>query len=137
MSINVARRQIRATVIANNQERWIEALRDALAEYIGAVISAGLFEAESRNAVDAMVRDDQEFRMTAERVLLVRSKILLMTNPNEDCDRQLWQSIEAVHSAVVTKQVRTLQQWRTRVDAFTAAGHAVLRVEWARVKQGV
>jgi hypothetical protein len=136
VSISVARRQIRATVISNNRERWIEALRDPLAEYIATVISAKQLETESQNAVDAMVRDDQAFRKTAERMLLVRSKILLMTNPNEDCDRLLWQSIDAVHSAVVTKQTLTLQQWRTRLDAVTAAGHAVLRAEWARVKRG-
>jgi hypothetical protein len=136
VSISVARQQIRASVISNNRERWIETLRDALAEYIAAVISAGLLESESRSAVDAMVRDDQEFRKTAERMLLVRSKIVLMTNPEEDCDRLLWQSIEAVHSAVVAKQTLTLQEWRTRLDAVTAAGQAVLRAEWARVKRG-
>jgi hypothetical protein len=136
VSITVARQQIRAQVISNNRERWSEALRDALAEYISAVTSAALIERNSSSGVDAMIRADEEFRRTAEHMLLLRSKILLMTDPSDDRDRRLWQSIEAVHSAVVSKQNVTLEQWHKWLEAITAAGHAVLRAGWARVKRG-
>jgi hypothetical protein len=33
VSYVVARRQIRASVISNNRERWIEALRDSVVEH--------------------------------------------------------------------------------------------------------
>ncbi|SRR6266403_1607304 len=42
VSISVARRQFKASVISNNRERWIEALREAIAEYISLVASAAL-----------------------------------------------------------------------------------------------
>lgn len=35
----VARRQIRASVISNNRERWTEALRDSVAEYVALLLS--------------------------------------------------------------------------------------------------
>jgi hypothetical protein len=42
VSYIVARRQIRASVISNNRERWIEALRDSVAEYVALLLSASM-----------------------------------------------------------------------------------------------
>jgi hypothetical protein len=42
VSLLVARMQIRATVISNNRERWIEALRDAVAEYVAVLLTASM-----------------------------------------------------------------------------------------------
>jgi hypothetical protein len=136
VSVAIARQQIKASVISNNRERWVEALRDALAEYVAAVTSAALIEHHSSEDLDAIVRADQEFRQTAQRMLLLRSKILLMTNPTEVCADALYRSIETVHATIVSKQGLTLAEWHERLEAITAAGRAVLRAEWARVKRG-
>ena len=42
VSMLVSRQQIRASVISNNRERWVEALPDCLAEYVGLLLSAAL-----------------------------------------------------------------------------------------------
>ena len=42
VSFIVARRQIRASVISNNRERWIEALRDSVTEYVVLLLSASM-----------------------------------------------------------------------------------------------
>ena len=42
VSYVVARRQIRASVITNNRERWAEALRDSVAEYVALLLSASM-----------------------------------------------------------------------------------------------
>jgi hypothetical protein len=123
-------------VISNNRERWIEALRDALAEYVAVAASAALIGRDSKEDLRALVGRDQEFRQTAERMLLFKSKILLMTNTKDEFDRELQQSIEAVHAGFVSRETLTLEQWGARLDAVTVGGHAVLRAAWTRVKRG-
>jgi hypothetical protein len=136
VSLSVARRQIKASVISNNRERWNEALRDSIAEYVALVTSVALIERGGGGDLGEIVRANQELREKAERMLLVRSKILLMTNPNNSFHNGLCESIEAVHAALMSNQTLTLQEWRSHLEAITLAGHAVLKAEWARVKRG-
>jgi|HubBroStandDraft_2_1064218.scaffolds.fasta_scaffold282228_1 hypothetical protein len=136
VSINIARRQFKASVISNNRERWIEALRDAIAEYIAVVTSAALVARHAKIVDGEIVYPDQEILRTAERMVLVRSKILLMTNPNKTCHRHLCESIDAVHRVLVANQTMELEKWRSHLDAITLAGHTVLEAEWSKVKRG-
>ena len=136
VSISVARRQFKASVISNNRERWIEALRDSIAEYIALVTSAALIARRAKVVNGEIVYTDEEIIKTAERIVLVRSKIILMTNPTKNCHRDLCQSIEVVHRALVANRSMDLEQWRSHLNAITLAGHTVLEAEWARVKRG-
>src|SRR5215475_2592707 len=81
VSFLVARRQIRATVISNNRELWIVALRDALAEYLALVMSTLLITRNATEGIDAVVLGDADLRHSLERVLVVRGRILLMIDP--------------------------------------------------------
>jgi hypothetical protein len=136
VSISVARQQFKASVISNNRERWIEALRDAISEYIAIVTNVVLMAHHARSADGDIDLADQEMLKAIERIVLVRSKIMLMTNPTKDHHRDLCQRIEAVHRALVSKERLDLEQWRSHLDAITRAGHAVLEIEWTRVKRG-
>ena len=136
VSISVARRQFKASVISNNRERWIEALRDAISEYIAIVTTVVLMARHARSADRDIDLADQGMLKAIERVVLVRSKIMLMTNPTKDHHRDLCLCIEAVHRALVSKERLDPEQWRSHLDAITRAGHTVLEIEWARVKRG-
>jgi hypothetical protein len=136
VSISVARRQFKASVISNNRERWIEALRDAIAEYIAVVTSAALMARRAKVVNGEIIYADEEMLKIAERIVLVRSKIILMTNPTKNCHRDLCQSIEVVHRALVANRHMDLEMWRSHLNAITLAGHTVLEAEWARVKRG-
>jgi uncharacterized membrane protein len=136
VSISVARRQFKASVISNNRERWIEALRDAISEYIAIVTTVVLMARHVRSADGDIDLADQEILKAIERIVLVRSKIMLMTNPTKDHHRDLCQCVEAVHQALVSKKRLDPEQWRSHLDAITRAGHTVLGIEWARVKRG-
>jgi len=136
VSISVARRQFKASVISNNRERWIEALREAIAEYISVVASAALIARHATVINGQGAYADEEMRKTAERIMLVRTKIVLMTNPTKMSHRDLCQSIEVVHRALVENQVMEPERWRSQLNTITLAGHAVLEAEWARVKRG-
>jgi hypothetical protein len=131
----VARKQIRASVISNNRELWIVALRDALAEYVAIVASAELITRETHDEIHAIARSDRELLRALERGMLVRSKILLMTDPEGSADRELHDSIEAVYEVLVKRETLAPLEWRARIDAIMYAGRTVMRAEWARVKR--
>jgi hypothetical protein len=136
VSISVARRQFKASVISNNRERWIEALRDSIAEYIALATCAPLLVSRARVANGKTLSADHEILQMAERMVLVRSKIVLMTNATKDHHVDLRCSIDAVHTALASNYTIDREQWVRYLDAITLAGHAVLEAEWVRVKRG-
>src|ERR1700736_6395194 len=78
VSYVVARRQIRASVISNNRERWVEALRDSVAEYIALLLSASVLKKTMGQDSLKAVTEDHALLQGIERIILVKSKILLM-----------------------------------------------------------
>jgi len=136
VSIIVARRQIRASLISNNRERWLETVRDALAEYIALVTRAALIRERVGDNLEAAASGDEEYRNTAEHLVLVRSKILLMTNPLHDLHLDLCRRIDTIHDTLLSNRPVGLAQWLSQVDAVVLSGRALLRAEWARVKRG-
>ena len=136
VSIRVARQQFKTSVIANNRERWIESLRDAMAEYIAMVTSISLIARHTKSATAEFTYADPEFLKTAERIVFMRSKILLMTNPMKPLHRDLCQRIDTVHRVLAENRALEHEEWRAHLDAITLAGHKVLHAEWDRVKRG-
>ena len=58
VSYIVARRQIRASVISNNRERWTEALRDSVADYVALLVSASMVKENfGQNSLKAVTTD--------------------------------------------------------------------------------
>jgi hypothetical protein len=136
VSVIVARQQIRASVISNNRERWAETLRDAVAEYVALALSASLAKQATRAGHSRRMGVDGALLQTAERIVLVKNKIMLMTNPNEGGHAELCQAIEVIYSALASDQPRSLTKMRADAETVTHAGRAVLKAEWARVKRG-
>jgi hypothetical protein len=136
VSMRVAQHQAKATVISTSRERWIAALLDAIAEYVSVAASVANFEAGSGGSIGEFARANDEFRRVAERMILVRSRILLLTNPDRNNHSDLYQSVEAVHRALISWQPMTLQQWQPLLEAITHAGRTLLREEWQRLERG-
>lgn len=136
VSLRVAARQIRASVISNNRERWSEALRDSVAEYVALALTAAMV----RQAMDGdplkAVRNDHDLREIVERIVLVKHKILLMANPAEKSASDLCDVVEATYQLLLLDAPPTLVTIRAKAEEITRAGRNVLREEWARVKQG-
>src|ERR1700693_605550 len=83
VSYVVARRQIRASVISSNRERWTEALRDSVAEYVALLLSASMVKQNiGQDPVKAVIEDHALLEIV-QRIILVKNKIMLMTNPGE------------------------------------------------------
>ncbi len=135
VSIVVASRQIRASLISNNRERWVEALRDSLAEYVALSVSAAMLREVLRKEAFEAIRDDPPLAKLAERIALARNRILLMLNPAKAEHDKLCAAIEDADRLLLESEA-TLVQMNDRVDAITRAGRSVLKIEWARVKRG-
>jgi hypothetical protein len=71
-----------------------------------------------------------------ERTILVKNKIMLMTNPDESRYTQLCQIVEETYRALMSEDPEAFARIRVGSDAITRAGRNVLNAEWARVKRG-
>jgi len=136
VSVLVARRQIRASVISNNRERWVEALRDSVAEYVALVLSASIARQAMSHDHPLMLSSDRALLHIAERIALIKNKILLMINPNEGGHSELCEAVEVTYSALISEELQPLTKMRAETEAITRAGRAVLKAEWQRVKRG-
>jgi len=136
VSVIVARQQIRASVISNNRERWVETLRDSVAEYVALVLSASIARQTMGQEYSRLLGADRALLEIAERIALVKNKIMLMTNPNESGHGELCQAVEVAYLALVAEEPQPLVTMRAEAEAITRAGRAVLKAEWQRVKRG-
>jgi len=136
VSYGVSRHQLHATLVSNNRERWIEALRDSIAEYMALVTSIALLEKNAPNDLGEAVLANAELRAKGERMLLVRGRILLMTNPGESFQKTLRDCIDGAHATLLTRERLSVAQWQSHLERIAEAGHAALKAEWSRVKRG-
>ena len=68
--------------------------------------------------------------------MLVKSKIMLMTYPNEERYRDLCEVVEATYQTIAGGEPHAFTMIRAGAEAVTRAGRDVLKAEWARVKRG-
>jgi hypothetical protein len=136
VSVFVASRQIRASLVSSNRERWAEALRDAIAEYVALVLSAAILH-EARHADPlAELRDDPRLLQLVERVAQAKSRIDLMVNPSDPGQRELAEPVEQAYRLLIDGGGGSRKEVAGIVESITAAGRVVLKFEWARVKRG-
>ena len=136
VSYVVARRQIRASVISTNRERWTEALRDSVAEYVALLISASMVKLTIAQDPLKALGEDHTLLQVFERTVLVKNKILLMTNPNESRYMELCNVVEATYQSLISDDPQDLPKIHSASEAITRAAREVLKAEWIRVKRG-
>ena len=136
VSYIAARRQIRASLISNDRERWVEALRDAVAEYVALLLSAYVVKrAVGQDPLEAMSKS-HDLLQIVERLVLVKSKVILMANPSEGRYNRLCEAIEATYASLASEDPEALSKIHSGAEAITRAGRDVLKAEWTRVKRG-
>ena len=136
VSIFVTGRQIRASLISTNRERWSEALRDSIAEYVAIMLTLSMLRQSTDLDPVRALQTDHDLRETVERLAMVRHKIMLMSNPDQAADSELDGHVEAAYLSLISDAAPSLAAERSRANAITRAGRQVLRAAWARVKRG-
>ena len=136
VSYVVARRQIRASVITSNRERWTEALRDSVAEYVALLVSASMVKLTIAQDPLKALGEDHALLQVFERTVLVKNKIMLMTNPNDSRYKELCNLVEGTYQTLLSDDPQVLAKVHSGSEAITRSGREVLRAEWERVKRG-
>jgi hypothetical protein len=137
-TLRLSRRQFAATVLSTGRQKWIDQLRDLLADLMSQL--AGLSVVKSRwtgewNRGLGPLHADPSLVAKIERLVLVRWKIQLMLNLNETDHQKLDQLIDAaVH------RLRNHEPGEADIDAdieyISRHAKGILRREWERVKRG-
>jgi hypothetical protein len=134
-SVAVASRQARVTLISGNRERWVEALRDSIADYVAIALSAAALQEARHEAPVAALRDDPQLWHVVEGLTRARTRVLLMLNPVEAGHLELGAAIDRSYRILVGGAA-TMEAIAPVLDALTNAGRSVLKAEWTRVKRG-
>jgi hypothetical protein len=138
ITLTVARRQFNATVISASRQKWIETLRETLAELVALISAALIVKSKWKDKWDrgrGPLNADSAMLERFEHIVLSQSKIQLLINPT-DADHQ--HLCEAIETAISRLRAEESLELETQGDILeiTRLAQAILRREWQRVKDG-
>jgi hypothetical protein len=117
-----------ANVVSANRQRWIDALREDLAEFISAdFVLAENLDLDEEDATPAIVRKREIVEQARQRRRLMFRRIQLRLNREKPEQKALWEALRAVMPA-------TGEDHREAVRRLADLSRRVLRKEWERVK---
>jgi hypothetical protein len=125
----IAKRQVRATVLSANRQRWIDSLRSQIAEFLAALVTL--------NAVRSGALDlsPTEYSAKLEQFRLRQFTIRLMLNPSEKDHQRLDEILREGLTLVTSPKPCLMQDDLAKVlDAIDSIARPVLKREWERVK---
>ena len=138
VTLAVARRQFNATVLSTNRHKWIETLRDMLAELTALLVAALVVKSRWKDKWDrgrGALNADPALLDKLERIVLAQSKIRLLLNPTEPDHQSLSRAIDAAFKRLQSEQTVESES-EADIETITALAQSILKREWQRVKQG-
>lgn len=138
VTLSFARRQFNATVLSANRQRWIESLRDTLAELISLLVSALIVRSTWKSNWDkgrGPLREDAVLRDKLERIVLAQSRICLLLNPAEADHQQLYRALDTAFKRLQSEDSPD-SDTDADIEAITTLAQSILKREWQRVKVG-
>src|SRR5262245_30043244 len=136
VTLAVSKRQFAAAVLSANRQRWLETVRDTLAEITSGMVGV-LFVKKGWKGPweESAVAADPAFVHRVERLILSFSRIRLMLNPTEPDHQEVCTVIE--HSLERLKHPEMQEaELKAAVEHITRLSQSILKREWQRVKQG-
>jgi hypothetical protein len=138
VTLTVAKRQFSATVLSGNRQKWIEALRDDLAELISLLATGLVVKSkwkdkweQGRGALNAEPALLDKF----ERIVLTQARIQLLINPADEDHQRLSEAIDSAADRLRSEEA-TDTQTETDIRTIVALAQSILKREWQRVKLG-
>jgi gluconate kinase len=123
--INIAARNSRATVVSANRQKWIDAIRDDVADFIStrsqlsALTSAGSFE---RAGQDALLTEQ---RALQTKLVMLQARIDMRLNHTESDHRELLNALSLYD-----------QQFSEELDiSLRVVGRKIFKDEWTRLQK--
>jgi hypothetical protein len=128
----IARLQIRASVVSTNRQDWINTLRDAIAEFLSKEAMARTF--------NRLHHADAESLGRIQEVLRLNCKITLLINSRESDHARLVKLIDKMTNSIngsnkTSDELRQIDASINdlRIETVTLS-QAILKREWERVK---
>ncbi|HTZ41207.1 MAG TPA: hypothetical protein VMB77_13725 [Syntrophales bacterium] len=138
VSLKVARRQFNATVLSTNRQKWIETLRDTVAELLSLLVSSLVIKSSWQSKWDkgrGPLREDAALLDKLERIVLAESKIRLLLNPTRADHKELSRRIDTAIKRL--KDEESLDSdTEADIETITTVAQTILKREWQRVKLG-
>jgi len=138
VTLTIARRQYNATVISTSRQKWIETLRDTLAELIALTRAALVVKSKWKDQWDrgrGPLNAEPAMLKMFEHIVLAQSKIDLLINPIEADHQLLHHAIETAISRLRAEESLETET-QSDIQAITRLGQAILGRAWQRVKIG-
>ena len=138
VTLIVARRQFDATVLAANRHKWMETLRDMLAELIALLLAALVVKSKWKDKWDqgrGPLNAEPALLDKFERIVLAQTKIRLLLNPNEAVQQRLYQTIETAFKRVKSEESLETET-EADIETINTLAQSILKHEWQRVKLG-
>jgi hypothetical protein len=137
-TLRVSRRQFNATVLSTSRQKWIDALRDLLADLMsqlaGLSVIKGRWEGEWDRGLGP-IHADPSLVAKVEHLVLVRWKIRLMLNLNEADHQELDRLIGAAVQRLRDEPPGEADT-DADIEAISRQAKGILKREWERVKRG-
>jgi hypothetical protein len=138
VTLSVARRQFRTNVLSANRQKWIETLRDLIAELISLLVAVQVVKMEWKGkwnrGLDAIAADPKLLGKL-EHLVLVQWKIRLLINPKEVDHQELYRAIDTALKRIQSEELKD-SETEADLENITKLGQAILKREWERVKRG-
>jgi hypothetical protein len=138
VTLTGAMRQFNATVLSANRQKWIESLRETLAELITVMVAASVVKQrwkERWNQGFGPLEENPAMPQKLERLILAQSRMWLLITPTEAQHRKLRAAIETALKGLRSEQSDKAETERN-ILGVTALAQAVFKAEWQRVKSG-
>lgn len=138
VTLAVGRRQFAATVLSTNRQRWIDTLRESLADLVAQLATVSAIKATWHEKWDkgmGPIAADPSRIEKLQRLVLVQFRIRLLLNPTEPDHQELYRAIE--QAIVRLREERPVdEETAADVETISKLGQAILKREWQRVKRG-
>jgi hypothetical protein len=138
VSLQANERKIKAEVITANRQKWIETMRDLVAELMSVSFSVAIVKREINSADPvAAVAADRLLLDKLEHVALVKNKIRLMLHPLKEDHCKLFDAVDTLYQRLVSlEELDVIERLHADSELITQRAHIILGREWQRVKQG-
>ena len=138
VTLSVARRQFRASVISTNRQRWIETFRERVSELVSLMNTAQVIKRHSTESwLGGMGPMQAKLDLTKkfERAYKALAEIRLLTNASDPEHQRLNGALAAALTHLQHDDLRE-GELAASVEDVIAQGRTIIRHEWRRVKRG-
>jgi hypothetical protein len=138
VTLIVAKRNFNAPVLSANRQKWIETLRDMLAELISLLIAALFLKAKWKDKWDrgrGALSAEPALLDKLQSLVLAQTKVRLLLNPNEADHQHLYRAIETASKRLQSEEALE-SETEADIETITTLAQTILKREWQRVKHG-